>query len=249
MSAPETSSVRGLWPFRPTVGSTIAAVIGIAVMLGLGSWQVYRLGWKNDLIAERTAQLEAAPTPLPTAAADLPGIMWHPVEITGRFLHDKELHLGARSQRGNVGLHILTPLVRDDGTTVLVNRGWVPPEKKEPDTRADAQLPGNVTVRGIATPGAGKNVFTPDNDPVKNYWLYVDYGQMSAAVGRDLQPVVVDADETPNPGGFPIGKQTRLDLPNDHLGYAITWYALALALAAVYVLWNVQRVRNEDAAP
>lgn len=247
MSAPESHSTAPWWrDFRPTVGSTVAAIVGVALLLGLGSWQVYRLGWKQDLIAERTAQLDAVPVALPTTGAAAAGLMWHPVEVTGRFVHDEELHLGARSQRGNVGFHVLTPLVRDDGPAVLVNRGWVPTDNKAAETRALGQVDGVVTVRGIATPGAGSNAFTPDNDPARNFWFYVDYPEMAAAVERDLLPVVVDADTTANPGGFPIGGQTRLDIPNDHLQYAITWYLLALTLVVVYVAWNVKRRREQS---
>ena len=233
--------------FRPTVGSTVAAIVGVALLVALGSWQVYRLGWKTELIAERTAHLNTAPVALPTDDAELTGALWKPVTLTGRFLHDRELHLAARSLRGNVGVHVLTPFVREEGPTVLVNRGWAPDDRKDPATRAAAQVEGVVTVQGLVTPGAGRNMFTPDNDAEDNFWLSVDFAQMSAAVGRQLQPVVVDADATPNPGGFPIGGQTRLNIPNDHLQYALTWYLLALTLIVVYVAWNRKRMRETPA--
>jgi surfeit locus 1 family protein len=232
--------------FRPTLGSTIGALVVFAILVGLGSWQVVRLGWKTELIAERTARLEAPPIALPTEDADLAAVMWAPVRLTGRFLHDKELLLAARSQRGNVGSHVLTPFVRDEGPVVLVNRGWVPDDRRAPSARPEAQIDGPVTVVGLVTPGAGRNAFTPDNDPATKFWLSVDYAAMGTAVGRDLQPVVIDADATPNPGGFPIGGQTRLDIPNDHLQYAITWYLLALTLVVVYVAWNRKRMREQQ---
>jgi surfeit locus 1 family protein len=233
--------------FRPTVGSTIAAIICFAILLGLGTWQMVRLDWKTDLIAERTARLEAPPIALPTDDAALSAAMWAPVSVTGRFLHDQEILLAARSQRGNVGVHVLTPMVREEGPTVLINRGWVPDARRDPATRAAAQVEGPVTVVGLVTPGAGRNAFTPDNDPATNFWLSVDYPAMAAVVGRALQPVVIDADATPNEGGFPLGGQTRLDIPNDHLQYAITWYLLALTLVAVYIGWNRKRMRERQA--
>lgn len=249
MTADESSGPPVPWrDFRPTIGSTIAVLIGLAFLLSLGSWQIYRLSWKTDLIAERTAHLNAAPVALPTDNAALEAMMWVPVVLTGRFLHDKEIHLAARSHRGNVSTHVLTPLVRNEGPTVLVNRGWVPDDKKDPATRAAAQIDDVVSVRGLVTPGAGRNIFTPDNDPASNFWLSVDFAQMGGAVGRELQPVIIDADATPNPAGFPIGAQTRLNIPNDHLQYALTWYLLALALVVVYVVWNRKRMR-ENAAP
>lgn len=232
--------------FRPTLGSTVATVVVFAILLGLGTWQLVRLDWKTDLIAERTARLEAPPIALPTEDAELDAVMWAPVTLTGQFLHDQELLLAARSQRGNVGSHVLTPFVRNEGPVVLVNRGWVPDDRRDPSARAAGQLQGTVTIRGLVTPGAGRNAFTPDNDPATNFWLSVDYPAMSAAVGRDLQPVVIDADATPNPGGFPLGGQTRLSIPNDHLQYAITWYLLALTLVVVYVAWNRKRMRERQ---
>jgi len=232
--------------FRPTLGSTVATVVVFAILLGLGTWQLVRLDWKTDLIAERTARLEAPPIALPTEDAELDAVMWAPVTLTGQFLHDQELLLAARSQRGNVGSHVLTPFVRNEGPVVLVNRGWVPDDRRDPSARAAGQLQGTVTIRGLVTPGAGRNAFTPDNDPATNFWLSVDYPAMSAAVGRDLQPVVIDADDTPNPGGFPLGGQTRLSIPNDHLQYAITWYLLALTLVVVYVAWNRKRMRGRQ---
>jgi surfeit locus 1 family protein len=226
------------------VGSTIAAIIGVALLLGLGSWQMVRLDWKTDLIAERTAQLEAPPIVLPIDDGDLLAVMWAPVKLTGRFLHDQEIFLAARSQRGNVGSHVLTPFVRDAGPIVLVNRGWVPEERRDPARRAAAQVEGTVSVVGLVTPGAGRNSFTPDNDPATSFWLSVDYAAMGTAVGHDLQPVVIDADATPNEGGFPLGAQTRLNISNDHLQYAITWYLLALTLVAVYIGWNRKSMRE-----
>ena len=247
MSSREPTGAPIPWnEFRPTVGSTIAAIIGVALLFGLGSWQMVRLDWKTDLIAERTAQLEAPPIVLPTDDGDLLAVMWAPVKLTGRFLHDQEIFLAARSQRGNVGSHVLTPFVSDAGPTVLVNRGWVPDERRDPARRAAAQVEGTVSVVGLVTPGAGRNSFTPDNDPATSFWLSVDYAAMGTAVGRDLQPVVIDADATPNEGGFPLGAQTRLNIPNDHLQYAITWYLLALTLVAVYIGWNRKSMREHQ---
>ena len=109
MSSREQTGAPIPWnEFRPTVGSTIAVILGVALLLGLGSWQMVRLDWKTGLIAERTAQLEAQPILLPTDAGDLLDVMWSPVKLTGRFLHDQEIFLSARSQRGNLGTHART---------------------------------------------------------------------------------------------------------------------------------------------
>lgn len=124
--------------FRPAPGATIATVVATAILIGLGTWQIERLAWKNALISERTSNFAAAPVALTGDENAVEALAWRRVSVTGRFLHDRELHLAARSLRGNVGYHVLTPLQRDDGRVVLINRGWVGPPKKDPAARAAA---------------------------------------------------------------------------------------------------------------
>lgn len=229
--------------FRPAPGATIATVVATAILIGLGTWQIERLAWKNALISERTSNFAAAPVALTGDDNAVEALAWRRVSVTGRFLHDRELFLAARSLRGNVGYHVLTPLQRDDGRVVLINRGWVGPPKKDPAARAAANPPGPVRISGIVTLGAKKAWLGPDNNPSTNTWLWVDLPAMGQHLGTKLLPVVVEADATPNPGGFPIGGQTRINLPNDHLGYALTWYALAVVLVVIWFAWHRRRAR------
>ncbi len=224
--------------FRPALWPALFASLTFIFLVGLGSWQVQRLFWKQGIIDERQAGYNATTVELPERALEIKGLMWRRVMVTGRFLHDQELHLAARSLRGNVGAQVLTPLVRDTGQTVLVNRGWVPTVLKDSSRRSAGQIAGTLTLEGIATPGARKGWFTPDNDPARGLWLWVDLAAMAEIIGRPLQPLVLDADDTPNPGGFPIGGQTRIDIPNYHLQYAFIWYALAAALLVIFVLYS-----------
>jgi len=228
--------------FRPTLWATVFAIPALLLLLGLGTWQLERRAWKEALITGRQAGFAAAPAVLPADGTAAQGLMWRRVNATGVLRHDQELYLAARSMRGNVGYHVLTPLDRADGTTVLVNRGWVSNEKKDPAARAEGQLAGTVTVEGIATPGGRRNWLTPENDAVRNIWLWTDMPAMSQQLGRPVLPVVVEAVATPpNPGGFPIGGQTRIDLPNDHLQYALTWYLIAAGLVVIYVVFHCRR--------
>jgi len=220
-------------------------LIATLLLLGLGTWQMQRLAWKEALIAEREAGLALPPTALP---ADLDEVntakafAFRKVMVTGVFRHDLEQLFGAMA-RGNVlGHHILTPLVPADGPAILVDRGWVPADKIDPAFRLDGQLKGEVTISGIARfrwddrPGA----FTPDNDPVAKRWYHYDLEQMAATLGLDLAPIVVEADDTANPGGLPIGGRTRITLTNNHLQYAVTWYGLAATLIGVYIVFRRQ---------
>jgi surfeit locus 1 family protein len=236
-------------PFRPTFWPTVFTVPAILVMIGLAIWQVQRLQWKEGVIAERTARTTATPIDLPAAGTDLSGLEFRRVTVTGTFDHAHEFYLAARSQNGNVGYWIVTPLKTDKDETVLIERGWVPETKKLPDTRAEGQVGGTVTLSGFIRLPQVKSFFQPDNEAQKNVWFYLDPKQMAEAANIPVRTdLYLDADLAHNPGGFPIGGQTRINLPNDHLQYAITWALLALSLAGVYVVYhlNLERERGSQ---
>lgn len=223
-------------------------LIATLLLLGLGTWQMQRLAWKEALIAEREAGLALPPTALPTDldAETAGAFAFRKVTVTGVFRHDLEQLFGATA-RGNVlGHHILTPLVPADGPAILVDRGWVPADKVDGALRPEGQTEGEVRVSGIARFRADDrpSLFTPENDPVDRRWYHYDLDQMVTALGLDLAPIVVEADDTANPGGLPIGGRTRITLTNNHLHYAITWYGLAVTLIGVYIVFRRQnRVR------
>jgi surfeit locus 1 family protein len=227
--------------FRPLFWPTLFTVPVLLLCLGLGSWQVQRLFWKEGLIAQRQAAVAAAPAPVPRNLADARSMEFHRVIDEGVFLHDKEIFLGATSEGGRQGYQILTPLLEPGGRIIFVNRGFIPGELKDPAKRAAGQVSGTVRVQGLIRlpPDGRPGWFVPDNRPDLNYWFWVDIPAMSAAAGLDhVAPFYIDADATPNPGGWPKGGVTRLALPNNHLQYAITWFSLAVALIVIYVLFH-----------
>jgi surfeit locus 1 family protein len=237
-------------PFRPTFWPTVFTVPAILVMIGLSVWQVQRLHWKEGLIAERVSRTTADPIPLPPVGTDLSSLEFRRVSVTGVFDHAHELYLAARSQNGNIGYWIMTPLKLEPdgpsgGETVLIERGWVPEEKKLPETRPQGQLPGTVTLNGIIRLPQVKTFFQPDNEPDKNVWFYIDPAQMAGAAGVPARTdLYLDAEKTEIPGNYPLGGQARIELPNDHLQYAVTWALLALSLAGVYVVYHVKLERE-----
>jgi surfeit locus 1 family protein len=121
---------------------------------------------------------------------------------------------------------------------VLVNRGWVPPARKDPARRPAAQREGEAELRGVLRVAQQRTRFMPDNDPAKNVWFFYDLPAMERALGvADLAPFYLEAAVDPRaPDGSPLGGQTRFQLPDNHLGYAFTWFALAIALAVIFVL-------------
>jgi surfeit locus 1 family protein len=234
--------------FRPTFWPTVFTVPALIVLLGLGTWQVQRLHWKEALIAERTVRTTAAPIALPAAgtalsAAALADLDYRHGTATGVFLHEREMYLAARTMEGSVGYQVVTPLQEADGSVVLVNRGWVPETKKDPTKRPEGQVGGSVTIYGaIRAPGV-QHWLQPDNQPAQNIWFWSDLPAMAAHAGivpDRLVPVFLEAGPMPNPGGLPIGGQTKVNLPNDHLQCAITWYALAAGLLVIYLLYHRQ---------
>jgi surfeit locus 1 family protein len=218
----------------------VLVLLAIAALTGLGVWQLERRAWKLDLIDRVDARLAAQPVAAP-GAADWPGITadrdaYTRVTTTGHFLNGRETPVLAVTVHGS-GYWILTPLVTPD-FTVLVNRGFVPPDRRDPATRQP--LEGKVTVAGllrITEPGGG---FLRKNDPSGGRWYSRDVAAIAAAQRLDdVAPYFIDADAAPNPGGLPIGGLTVVAFRNAHLSYALTWFGLAAGLA--FLAWRSRR--------
>ncbi len=230
-------------PFRLNFWMTVCAVPALMLLVGLGIWQLQRLEWKEGLIAERTARLSQPAIPISQVPADgWKGFELRRVSVSGRFLHDRSLALVNRSHKGRPGIHVFTPLVLADGSgTVLVDRGWAPSEK---DRRpGELSLPaGEVTVSGVLRTGGRPGPWTPDNEPAKKIWFYPDAPAMGAALGLErVRPYIVEAGPIPAGSGYPIGGQVEVQMVNNHLQYALTWFGLAATLVAIYVLYHVRR--------
>lgn len=213
-----------------------------SVFAGLGIWQVQRLSWKHDLIARVDARLRADPVPAPGSdrwsAINPSQDEYTRVRLTGTFLNDKEVHVVASTERGP-GYWVLTPLVQQDGSAVVVNRGFVPNERREASARAAGQVEGATTVTGLLRISEGESWILRKNDPAADRWYRRDPIEIGAARGlANVAPFFVDADATPNAGGWPLGGLTRVQFSDNHLIYAITWFAMAMmaALAAAYVV-------------
>ncbi|MEH7905078.1 SURF1 family protein [Rhizobium laguerreae] len=228
---------------RLPVLTGILVLIALAILISLGTWQVERLHWKEGLIADIAARQAASPVPLAdieAMAAAGGDIEYRKVTATGRYINNKERHFFA-TWRGQTGYYIYTPLELADGRILFVNRGFVPYDNKEPEMRMQGQLTGEQTVTGLAREKlSGKPSWVvPDNDVAKNIFYWKDLDVMAESVGLEKASVIpffVDADSTPNPAGLPIGGVTQVDLPNDHLQYAFTWYGLAAVLVVVVAI-------------
>ncbi len=234
----------------------LAALFGlpaVVVLLGLGTWQVQRLQWKEALVATISERIHALPLPLAEIEAKFAAgaqVDYWPVTARGQFLHTGERHFLA-THEGQSGFFVYTPLRLDDGRMVFVNRGFVPYDLKEPARRLQGQVDGDVTVTGLARdPLVEKpSSLVPDNDPGQNIFFWKDLGSMAATAGlpegSTVLPFFIDADVAPNPGGWPVGGVTIIELPNNHLQYAFTWYGLAAALVGVMAVGWFKRNRKD----
>lgn len=232
---------------------TVATLIGFALLIWLGQWQLQRLEWKERIIHRIETRTERKPVPLEQAvklAKQWGDPNYLRVKAEGRFHNDLERYLYAISSDGQPGWHVIVPLETAAGRVVLVDRGFVPDDRRDPDTRRDGQFQDIVTVTGLLRTSEKPNLFSPDNDVDANQWFTRDLNGMAQSMfpGGTVQvlPFFLDAEASDVPGGWPKGGQTRLELPNKHLQYALTWFLLAACLLIVYAVyvWSVMTGRR-----
>ena len=229
---------------------TVATLVGLAVLIGLGVWQLQRLQWKEGVIARveaRTTRVPLSREQVTEYAREGRNSNYYPVRIMGRFHHTRERYFYAFSLDGQPGWHVITPLEMVDGNVVLIDRGFVPDSLRDPSTRALGQTEEVVTVTGFVRMPEEAGIFIPDNDPDTNQWFSRDLSAMAVSMfpGGTVQvsPFFVEAKASEVPGGWPQGGQTRLELANKHLQYALIWFGLALCLAVIYgvYIWGAYR--------
>lgn len=206
---------------------------GCAVLVALGCWQVKRLQWKTQLIAQETQALAAPPQELPLAYDAATGAMTsHRVTMSGYFLNEHALTVRPRTRDDKVGGDLVVPFQRVSGDVVYVDRGFVP------DGFTGVIAPQGLSrVQGILQqPQKGR--FTPDNAPQKNQWYWIDPFVMAQAAGiKGPAPYIVIAERT-DETTYPSGRALSVDLPNNHLQYAIFWFTMAAILLGMSLLYQ-----------
>lgn len=215
-----------LWP-------GIMATAMLAVLLGLGTWQVQRLHWKLGILA-RIARAEAAPPVLLPPQPE----PYTKVRVTGRLRDDLAVLYGAevrdRPNGPQLGAQLIVPLERTGQDTILVDRGWVPGSRPPPMTQPEDA----VTVVGFIHPADKPGLFSATDDPGGRRFYTLDPRAIGAALGlRHVAPFALIAMGPAPREGFPVPAEHLPRPPNNHLSYAITWYGLAVALVVIFVLW------------
>ena len=213
----------------------LVSLLGIAGLIALGAWQIERRAWKLSLIDRVEQRLHGSPETMPVPrswpAVNAANDEYRRVTVTGRFLHDRETLVKAVTDQGG-GFWVLTPLQTSEGAVVLINRGFVPPERRDQATRLEGNPAGVVSITGLLRMTEPNGGFLRNNDPTGGRWYSRDVEAIAAARGLPgPAPFFIDADATPNPGSYPRGGLTVVTFHNSHLIYALTWFGLALMLA------------------
>jgi len=233
-------------------GLALATALAFAVLSALGTWQLQRREWKQNLIASAEARLQAAPIPFDDAASRAragENMEYQPVTLDGAYANDRESFVFG-THDGDAGVYVFTPFrVRDSAAGparyVYVNRGFAPQDFKSPSARRDGLIEGAVVVRGLFRSAEIKRGpekwLEPQNQPQDNLYFIRDPNVLARRYGLDVSSYYIDAfDETPA-GAFPRGGLTRVEFPNRHLEYALTWFGLAAALLGVFVAYSIKR--------
>lgn len=235
----------GPWLWEPTLWPTVATLAMLPLLLTLGVWQLHRADYKRHLQAEYDRYQDAPAVPLTSEMRSAEALQFHRLRVRGQYETGRQIFLDNRIHLGQPGYHVLTPLHIDGGPVrILVNRGWVAagPDRQPPriDTPTEA-----VEATGVAMVPARPGLVLGDaHAPGPNWpatWQFLDLGEYTRRAGFPVLPVVLLLDPDSPSGGF-VRQWARLDTGiQTHQGYALTWFSLAAALVAIYILVNARR--------
>ncbi len=235
---------------RGLVVPTALTLAGLVLLVGLGVWQLERRAWKHALIQRLAERLAAPPRALPPPA-EWPALTqandeFRRVTLRAEFVPGEEAHAytagsGLRPDVSGVGYWVLAPARLAGGGMVVINRGFVPEARRDPATRRDGASQGAINITGVLRWPEERGAFTPADQPGKNLWFTREPQAIAAAKGWGAVAPFYVEQETPNPGGWPKAGQVAPRLTDNHLQYAITWFALAAGLLGVFVLWLSRR--------
>lgn len=219
---------------------TISAAI---LTFTLGSWQVYRLQWKSDLIEITQKQMQKPAINLPKNLNDIEKLQYRKIKLKGQFLHEHEIHLftGAKVLKGKAGYNLITPLKTNNGNVILVDRGWIPAQLKEDKKRIsklDSQK--QVEIVGMFHNGEVQKGFTPDNDIENNIWFWIDVKTIRKLTNiTEIPNLYIRSLKGYNESEdiYPLAGDAQIKRRNDHLHYAFTWYSFCIISLIIYFLY------------
>jgi surfeit locus 1 family protein len=236
------------------ITATVLAVVCVTILIGLGIWQLDRKVWKENLIATVTSRVAQAPADLPPRA-NWPRLLqegneFSRVTFPAEFLEGQEalVYTAGSPFRPDVkgpGYWVFAPAQLAGGSIVLVNRGFIPLDKKDPATRPEGNVRGSIDIVGAMRWPETRGLFTPADDPKTNVWYLRDLKAIAAEKKwATAAPFYIDQEGPVPPGALPLPAKIDVRLSDNHLQYAVTWFGLALGLTGVYVVWIAGRLRR-----
>ncbi len=228
--------------FYPLKWLTIFFTFSFIILICLGTWQIKRLFWKNELIQFYNTQFSKNVILLNNHEIPPKNIEYRKAKIKGKFLNSSEILVTGKTYEGNAGFHVVTPLLTNNGNLYFVNRGWVSEKYKSQDTRKFSIIEGETIISGIIRLPQKKGYFVPKNDIKKNFWITIIPTEMKRKIPINnvniITNIYIDALRSSNKIKLPIGVKSEIQLRNQHLSYALTWYSLAFALIYVYLAYH-----------
>ena len=206
-------------------------IIFVTIFCALGTWQLYRLQWKLELISEITFGLDSSPIEYSNSIEK----NYQRVSAKGKFNFDKQIYLYSLNDNGKPGYDVITPFRTNKNENVLVNRGWIKKElKNNPVINQDAETEQKIIglLRKIYKP----NIFKPDNDLKNNIWFSINLEDLKETTGQQFNEFVIFLED--NRAKTPLPKKISIDVPNNHLKYAITWYAISISIIFYYLYFR-----------
>ena len=227
--------------FKPSVWLTIFALPSFLILIILGSWQVQRLSWKSDLISNYNNNFQQAPITVKELLKDRKNNKYRRTVIYGEYDHANEIQIIGKTYEGNAGFHIITPFILENNEIIYINRGWVPKKYADKKTRKFSLLEDKVRVVGLVRLPQKKGYFVPENEPENGFWFTIIPEELNRHLNiigeKEFYIDELNIDEKLK---LPMPANGKVQVPNNHLQYAITWYSLALGLLIVYFAWHRQ---------
>ena len=196
----------------------------------LGTWQLYRLQWKTALISEITFGLDSTPIKYSNTLKK----NYQRVVSDGRFNFEDQIYLYSLNESGKPGYDVITPYKTLKNENVLVNRGWI---NKNLKGNLEINLKENeVKITGLLREIYKANIFKPKNDLKNNIWFTLDANDLEELTGKQFSNYMIFLEKPKNK--VPVPKKISIDVPNNHLKYAITWYSIAISILFYYLYFR-----------
>ena len=206
-------------------------ILFVTIFCALGTWQLYRLQWKLELISEITYGLNSSPIEYSTLIKK----NYQRVTTKGKFDYDKQIYLYSLNDNGKPGYDVITPFRTNKNENVLINRGWIVKELKDSPS-INLKNESEKKIIGLLREIYKPNMFKPDNDLKNNIWFSINLEDLKKATGEQFNNFVIFLED--NQAKTPLPKKISIDVPNNHLKYAITWYAISISIIFYYLYFR-----------